>query len=117
MVRGLKVSVSTSSINMHFGLPDLEDEYTTLLDNISRDDLNNLLKKLTVDGTKWVKEKGKGTLKCSRSTLQPLAKVWYHVIRTRILPTTHIKTVNKERLVLLHCILENRGINVGQLIQ
>ena len=77
--------------------------------NISRDDLNNFLKKLTVEGTKWVKEKGEGTMKCSRPTLQPLAKVWYHIIRTRLLPTTHIEIVNEERLVLLHCILGNRG--------
>ena len=109
MVRGIKVSFSASSINMHFGLSDIEDEYTALLDNVSREDLNSMLKELIIEGTKWLKDKGEGLLKCFRPTLQPLAKVWYHVIRTRLLPTTHIETVNKERLVLLHCILKNRG--------
>ena len=117
MVRGLKVSFSVSSINMDFGLPDLDDDYSSLFDTISRENLNSVLKRLTVGGTNWVKEKGEGILKCSRPALQPLAKVWYHVIRTKLLPTTHIKTVNRERLVLLDFILENRGVNVGQLIQ
>ena len=56
-------------------------------------------------------------MKCSRPALQPLAKVWYHIIRTKLLPTTHIETFSKERLVLLDCILEKKGINVGKLIQ
>ena len=43
--------------------------------------------------------------------------MWYHIIRTKLLPTTHIETVNRERLVLLDCILGNKGINVGKLIQ
>ena len=56
-------------------------------------------------------------MKCSRPALKPLAKVWYHFIRTRLLPTTYIKIVNKERLVLLYCILEGKKLNIGQLIQ
>ena len=109
MVRGIKVSFSASSINMHFGLPDISDEYNTLLETISGVALNKMLQALTVEGTTWLKESGEGLLMCSRPALKPLAKVWYHVIRTRLLPTTHIETVNMERLILLHCILENRG--------
>ena len=117
MVRGLKVSFSAASINLHFGLTDLEDEYSVLLENSSRASLDASLARLTVEGTAWIKEKGGSVMKCSRPDLLPLAKVWYHIIRTKLLPTTHIETVSKERLVLLDCILEKKGINVGKLIQ
>ncbi|KAL5579151.1 hypothetical protein UlMin_011593 [Ulmus minor] len=117
MVRGLKVSFSVASINLHFGLPDLEDEYNVMLETSSRASLDSCLARLTVEGTTWIKKRGDSVLKCSRPTLQPLAKVWYHIIRTKLLPTTHIETVSKERLVLLDCILEKKGINVGKLIQ
>ncbi|KAL5565361.1 hypothetical protein UlMin_028525 [Ulmus minor] len=40
MVRGLKVSFSSVYVNMHFGLPEVKDEYATLLDKISRGELN-----------------------------------------------------------------------------
>ena len=33
------------------------------------------------------------------------------------MPTTHIETVNRERLLLLHCILQGKSINVGRIIQ
>ena len=116
MVRGLKVSFSAASINMHFGLSDLEDEYSVLLETSSRASLDSCLARLTVEGTVWIKEKGESVMKCSRPDLHPLAKVWYHIIRTKLLPTTHVETVNKERLVLLDCILEKKGINVGKLV-
>ena len=88
-----------------------------MLKKISRVALNKVLQALKVQGTSWLKESGEGLLKCSRPTLKPLAKVWYHVIRTRLFPTTHIETMNKERLIMLHCILENKGVNIGRLIQ
>ncbi|KAL5549974.1 hypothetical protein UlMin_000150 [Ulmus minor] len=117
MVRGLKVSFSTALINLYFGLPDLEDEYSVLLEASSRASLDSCLGRLTVEGTAWIKEKGVSVMKCSRPDLHPLAKVWYHIVRTKLLPTTHIETVSKERLLLLDCILEKKGINVGKLIQ
>ena len=43
MVQGIEVSFSASSINMHFGLPDVVNEYSTLLETISRVVLNRML--------------------------------------------------------------------------
>ena len=99
------------------GCFDISDEYNTLLETISGVALNKMLQALTVEGTTWLKESGEGLLMCSRPALKPLAKVWYQAIRTHLLPTTHIETLNKERLILLYCILENRGVNIGKLIQ
>lgn len=49
--------------------------------------------------------------------LKPLAKVWYHFLRHKLSPTAHLETVEKERRVLLHCILKNKKINVWQMIK
>ena len=78
VVRGIKVSFSALSIDMHYGLPKIEDEYNPLLKNIFEEVLSRMLKDLTVEGTVWLKEKGEK--KCSRSALKPLTKVWYHII-------------------------------------
>ena len=108
MVRGIKVCFSASSINMYFGLHDVLDEYGALLETISRLVLNKIFKDLMVKGITWLKETGEGNLKCFRTALKPLDKVWYHFIRARMLPTTYIETINNEWLVLLHCILQGK---------
>ena len=117
MVRGIKVSFSAPSINMHFNLEDCDDKFSDMLDSLGGDELERVLHSVTVEGTNWLPNKGQGIFICARPNLKPLAKVWYHFIRTRLMPTTHIETVNKERLLLLHCILEGYSINVGKIVQ
>ena len=86
-------------------------------ESISLDELNRVLSSLTIKGTNWLLDKGNGVFMCSRPALRPIPKTWYHFIRTRLIPTTHVETVNKARLVLLHCIIEGMKVNVGQIIQ
>ena len=117
MVRGVKVFFSAPSINMHLGLDDLVDEYSPLLESISVEELTRVLNTLTIEGTNWLPDRGYCIFMCSRLALRPTAKIWYHFIQTRLIPTTHVETVNKDRLTLLHCILEGKKINVGQIIQ
>ena len=96
MVRGVKVSFSASSINMHLGLSDYDDSLCDFIDTIRTDELNRILEETTVDGTDWLPDKGKGVYLCFRPLLKPSAKIWYHFIRTRLIPTTHIETVSKK---------------------
>jgi len=117
MVRGVKVSFSASSINMHLGLSNCEDALRDFIDIVGTDELNRILGETTIEGTNWLLDRGKGVYLCSRPLLKPIAKIWYHFIRTRLIPNSHIETVSKERLVLLFFILEGREINVGKLIQ
>ena len=106
MVRGVRVSFFAPTINMHLGLDDVVDEYSPLLESISVQELTRVLNTLVIEGTNWLPEKGDGIFMCSRPALQPIAKIWYHFIRTRLIPTIHVETVNKDKLILLHCILE-----------
>lgn len=56
-------------------------------------------------------------LNISSTKLKPLAKVWYHFPLHKLSPTSHMEIVEKESLVLLHCILKGKKINVGEIIQ
>ena len=117
MVRGVKVSFSAPTINMHLWLDDVVDEYSPLLESISVQELTRVLNTLAIEGTNWLPNKGDGIFMYSRPVLRPITKIWYHFIRTRLIPTTHVETVNKDMLILLHCILEGKKIDVGQVIQ
>ena len=101
---------------MHLGLSDCADTFRDFVDNVGSDELRRILGEIVVEGTDWLPDRGAGVYLCSRPALKPSAKIWYHFIRTRFISTTHIKTVNKERLILLHYILEGREVNVGKLI-
>ena len=117
MVRGVKVSFSAPSINLHFNLEDFDDKFSDMLDSVGGEELEKVLKSVSIEGTNWLPNRGQGIYICARPNLKPLAKVWYHFIRTRLMPTTHIETVNRERMLLLYCILEGYSINVGKVVQ
>ena len=100
MVRGVKVSFFASSINMHLSLSDCVDSFRDFFDTVGSEELRRILGEITVEGSEWLPDRGKGVYLCSRPALKPTAKFWYHFIRTRPIPTTHIETVNKEQLIL-----------------
>lgn len=72
-----------------------------------------MMKELTVEWTAWLNETEDNTWNIPRPALKPLTKVWYHFVRHRFIPNTHMETVDKDRLVLLSCILSGKKINVG----
>lgn len=117
MVGWTKVSFSAKSINMSWGFRKEEDEYQDLLKEISEVELDAMVKELTVEGIVWLNDARENTWKIARPALNPLAKVWYHFVRHRLLPTTHLETVDKDRLVLLGCILGGKKVNVGLIIE
>ena len=117
MVRGVKVSFSAPSINMQFDLEDCVDDFSDLVESLRGVDLDRILRIVTVEGTTWLPNKDGCIFMCARPALRPIANIWYHFIRTLLIPTTHIETVNKDRLILLHCILEGKSINIGNIIQ
>lgn len=115
MVRGSKVLFSTATLNRRWGFKDVQDEYTTELKGAEETTINDMMKEITVERTKWIQSDE--NWKIARPDLTPLAKVWYHTVRTKILPTAHLETVNKERLVLLYCILKEKKVDLGHIIE
>ncbi|KAK5845812.1 hypothetical protein PVK06_002041 [Gossypium arboreum] len=71
---GIKVPISSNTINEFFELPDFkDDEYSSLMSNIEFENLQEILKELTVSGSKWTMSK-QGIHTCRREYLTPLAK-------------------------------------------
>ena len=66
MVRGVKVSFSAPTINMHLGLDNVVDEYSPLFESISVQELTRVLNTLAIEGTNWLPDKGDGIFMCSR---------------------------------------------------
>ncbi|MBA0736586.1 hypothetical protein Gogos_010122, partial [Gossypium gossypioides] len=57
-VRRIKVPISSNTINEFFELPNFEDDgYSSLMRNIEEENLQEILKELTVLGSKWIVSK------------------------------------------------------------
>ncbi|KAH1082259.1 hypothetical protein J1N35_022020 [Gossypium stocksii] len=57
-VRRIKVPITSNAINEFFELPDFEDdEYSSLMNNIEFENMQEILKELIVPGSKWTVSK------------------------------------------------------------
>ncbi|KAH1097513.1 hypothetical protein J1N35_014434 [Gossypium stocksii] len=89
-------------------------EELTKLHRLS-EELNQFLTDLCLDWTKLiVYRNGCDTFECV--TLKPHRRVWYHFLKTRLIPSTQNSTISKERLLVLCSIMMGRNINVGSII-
>ncbi|GMN67555.1 hypothetical protein TIFTF001_036619 [Ficus carica] len=56
-----------------------------------------------------------GALTIPRTRLTPQCKVWYHFLTTRLMSSTHVQTMPKDRVLFLDSIISGRPINVGKI--
>lgn len=57
-----------------------------------------------------------GALTIPRTCLTPQCKVWYHFLTTRLMPSTHVQTMPKDRVLFLDSIISGQPIDVGKII-
>ncbi|KAB2045358.1 hypothetical protein ES319_D01G155800v1 [Gossypium barbadense] len=108
IVRKKNVPLTSKSINDLFNLPDVEeDEYYSMMNNINRDFLQQVLDVVTNLGSQWIIRKYRSH-SCPREHLKLVAKVWFIL--------THSSTISMERMLLLYAILTEKSINVGKII-
>lgn len=93
-----------------FGLGSIEDTYQNLLKCFDDQDYNIYLESLCNSDTKWIEAGGENIVR--RMDLCLESKVWYQYVKLFLRPTAHNETVNKSRLVLLHCINSSSEVNV-----
>ncbi|KAL5075764.1 hypothetical protein RYX36_014748 [Vicia faba] len=72
VVRGVKVSYTEETINMHFQLKRIKDKYQELMDASNVNDFDVYMESLCNFGTKWVESGGEKTIK--RMDLHPEMK-------------------------------------------
>ncbi|KAK5839885.1 hypothetical protein PVK06_008737 [Gossypium arboreum] len=95
-VRRIKVLITSNTINEFFELPDFEnDDYSSLMSNIEPENLQEILKELTVLGSKWTVSK-QGIHTCRREYLTPLTKVWFYFSCFNLMPSSHGTTISLE---------------------
>ncbi|MCH86096.1 hypothetical protein A2U01_0006950, partial [Trifolium medium] len=116
VVRGKAVLYSEQNINKYFKLEGGDCAYQTTLATISDNELTDIMKSLTEEGSTWNYKGGKNEWTIRRMSLKPIMRVWYQFIKHSLMPTSHNEFVNKTRLVLLHCITAMQHVNVGKII-
>ncbi|GMN28073.1 hypothetical protein TIFTF001_044193 [Ficus carica] len=115
-VRGKHVPLTPEAINHIYALPEVEDQYQEFFNSIDANELKEVLNRLCEEGAEWTRGK-RGAMTFPRAFLKPGPKVWFHFLKFKLMPSSHDHLINKERAILLHCIMEGRNFDVGKLIQ
>ena len=115
-VRGKHVPLTPEAINRVYDLPEVEDQYQEFFNGLDANELKEVLDLLCEEGAEWIRGK-RGALTFPRAVLKLGPKVWFHFLKFRLMPSSHDHFVNKERAVLLYCIMKGWNLNVGKLIQ
>jgi hypothetical protein len=110
------VLYSEANIKKFYGIPDREDCYYAMLNTIPEDELTTIMESVTLEGTQWNYKNGVNEWCVKRMNLKPMNRVIYQFLKHFVLPTTHNETINKARLVLLHCVTAMQHINIGKII-
>ena len=114
-VRGKEVVFDWKAINAYYSLPNIDqDEYL----EYTREhvDTTEIIEYLCKPGTTWKMTRvgihEEPSLFVARA-LNQRARVWLYFVSARMLPTTHVSEVTKERATLLYCLMSGRSIDVG----
>ena len=77
--------------------------------------MEDAIRVLAKPGAKWdVSPTGIKTL--SASSLRPEANLWVYLVKKRLIPTTHDKTVSRDRVMAAYCIMRRITLDVGRII-
>ncbi|GMN69096.1 hypothetical protein TIFTF001_038155 [Ficus carica] len=114
-VRGKRVDISGATINKVYRLDDVEDEYLEFSKRVHENQLSEIVKEICVPGTEWIKST-RGSISLSRCNLKPGPMIWNHFLKSKLMPSTHDHTVNKDRIILLFAIVVGRKLDVGGVI-
>ncbi|KAK5775135.1 hypothetical protein PVK06_043004 [Gossypium arboreum] len=110
-VRGVSLFFDKDTINIQYVLFDIQDEHTQFAATITADGMNQVLQKLCVVGTKWIVSRQYCYI-MEMETLKSKCRVWYHFLKTRLLPSTYNSIASKEQMLFLHSIMQGKKINV-----
>ncbi|GMN40396.1 hypothetical protein TIFTF001_009619 [Ficus carica] len=111
-VRGKRVDISGAAINNVYRLNDVEDEYIEFSKHVHGNQLSEIVKEICVPGTEWIKS-ARGSRSLSRCNLKPGSLIWNHFLKSRLMPSTHDNTVNKDRVILLFAIVVAQGVEIS----
>ncbi|GMN21099.1 hypothetical protein TIFTF001_043242 [Ficus carica] len=114
-VLGVQVPIDKDTINQFYDLEEVDYLHTEYVTNATEKWLESALANVCVDGIVWIVST-QGALTIPRISLTPQYKVWYHFLKTRLIPSMDIQAVSKDRVLLLDSIISGRPIDVGKII-
>ncbi|XP_038904385.1 uncharacterized protein LOC120090747 [Benincasa hispida] len=116
IMKGCIVPFSARDINELYKMKDIPDASgNKIIDDPQEEKMEDALRTLTQSGTQWsVSLKGIKTLASSK--LLPEARLWVYLVKRRIIPTSHDKTVSRDRVMAAYCIACGILIDVSHLI-
>lgn len=115
-VRGKAVSYDKANINAYYHIPDIEgdNEFTEYMtEDIDLDEVIKALYRPWAD----LKAKEHEAISFSHKELNRYGKAWYYFIYAKLMPTTHVNDVIKDRVVLLYVIVTGKTVDMAQIIQ
>ncbi|PIN07250.1 hypothetical protein CDL12_20183 [Handroanthus impetiginosus] len=118
LVRGRKVSFSRVSINDYFGVEEQvlsEEEFNEFqfADNV----LDHVPERICgTEEVEWSLGRDNNRKSFKASLLTRESRNWLRFISSRMLPTTHLSDVSKERAILIYAIYEDVPIDLGFMI-
>ena len=118
VVRAKEVDITATASNDFYRLQDfnLQRWIHSLHLNNTNEQLDEVLRVICIEGRQGQISSTRSRT-CRMIALTQRAKVWYHFLRSRLMPTMHDQTVSQDRCVLLYCILTGKSINVGKCIK
>lgn len=115
IVRRKVICYDSKTINRFYELPDIvDDSFTELME---RPPFERIIKHLCqkAPDTKWTIKDGE--ISCfPANALDVVEKAWHMFIGAKLMPTTHLSDVHKDRAVLLYAIVKGYSIDVGKVI-
>ena len=113
-VRGKKVNFSGKAINKFFKLPDIErDGYTEFVGK--QIDYEEIIREIAVPGTKWKLTDDKPITFLSIGLTRD-CKGLYYFVGARLMPVRHFGDINKDRAIILYCLMTGKSLDVGRFI-
>ncbi|EXB53755.1 hypothetical protein L484_022412 [Morus notabilis] len=113
-VQNVKVPFTARAINSIFGLEEVVDEYVDFASEVTDEQLEVVLAEVAIEGATW-QISPQGAYTCIRKELKRHAQIWYHFLTARFMPSTHGKTVAKDRVLLLYSILTGISVNIEEI--
>jgi len=115
-IKGEGVPFSAKDINELYQMKDNPDAPgNKIIDDPTEQQLEDALRVLTQPGMKWsVSLKGIKTLASKILLLE--ARLWVYFVKKCLIPTSHDKTISRDRVMAAYCIARGIPIDVGRLI-
>ena len=105
----------SETINSFYNLPKVNNEAYENLRN--EPNYTNIIKCLTNNQEKWKFNNEGQAMNFKAKGLLYIPKMWHHFITSRILPTTNVCEVTRERAILNFAILQSIMFDMGIIIE